>query len=60
MQHYIAERIIKAKYKRTKVVNYRQQNDNLNTLERLVLFLAATSTERIMMDISIFQDENMH
>ena len=33
MQHYIAERIIKAKYKRTKVVNYRQQNDNLNTLE---------------------------
>ena len=33
MQHYTAERIIKAKYKRTKVVNYRQQNDNLNTLE---------------------------
>ena len=33
MQHYIAERIIKAKYKRTKVVNYRQQNNNLNTLE---------------------------
>ena len=33
MQHYIAERIIKAKYKRTKVVNYRLQNDNLNTLE---------------------------
>ena len=33
MQHYIVERIIKAKYKRTKVVNYRQQNDNLNTLE---------------------------
>ena len=32
MQHYTAERIIKAKYKRTKVVNYRQQNDNLNTL----------------------------
>ena len=33
MQHYTAERIIKVKYKRTKVVNYRQQNDNLNTLE---------------------------
>ena len=33
MQHYTAERIIKAKYKKTKVVNYRQQNDNLNTLE---------------------------
>ena len=28
-----AKRIIKTKYKRTKVVNYRQQNDNLNTLE---------------------------
>ena len=33
MQHYTAERIIKRKYKRTKVVNYRQQNGNLNTLE---------------------------
>ena len=33
MQHYRAKRIIKTKYKRTKVVNYRQQNDNLNTLE---------------------------
>ena len=33
MQHYRAERIIKIKYKRTKVVNYRQQNYNLNTLE---------------------------
>ena len=35
MQHYTAERIIKTKYKRTKVVNYnyKQQNDNLNTLE---------------------------
>ena len=33
MKHYTAERIIKTKYKRTKVVNYRQQNDNLNTLE---------------------------
>ena len=33
MQHYTAEGIIKTKYKRTKVVNYRQQNDNLNTLE---------------------------
>ena len=33
MQHYTAERIIKTKYKRTTVVNYRQQNDNLNALE---------------------------
>ena len=33
MQHYAAERIIKTKYKKTKVVNYRQQNDNLNILE---------------------------
>ena len=33
MQHCIAERIIKTKYKKTKVVNYRQQNDNLNILE---------------------------
>ena len=33
MQHYTAERIIKTKYKRRKVVNYRQQNDNLNALE---------------------------
>ena len=33
MYHYTAERIIKAKYKRTKVVNYWQQNGNLNTLE---------------------------
>ena len=32
MQHYRAKRIIKTKYRRTKVVNYRQQNDNLNTL----------------------------
>ena len=33
MQHYTAERILKTKYKKTKVVNYRQQNDNLNILE---------------------------
>ena len=33
MQHYTAKRIIKAKYNRTKVVNYRQQNGNPNTLE---------------------------
>ena len=30
---YTAKRIIKVKYKRTKVVNYRQQDDNLNILE---------------------------
>ena len=33
MQLYTAERIIKTKYKKTKVVNYRQQNNNLNILE---------------------------
>ena len=33
MQHCRAKRIIKTKHKRTKVVNYRQQNNNLNTLE---------------------------
>ena len=32
-RHYIAERIIKRKYIKMKVVNYKQQNDNLNTLE---------------------------
>ena len=32
MQHYRVKRIIKTKYRRTKVVNYRQQNDNPNTL----------------------------
>ena len=36
MQHYTAERIIKTKYKKTKVVNYRQQNDNLNILETCI------------------------
>ena len=33
MQHCRAKRIIKTKYRRTKVVNYRQQNNNLNTLK---------------------------
>ena len=33
MQCYIAERVIKVKYRRKKVVNYRLQNENLNTLE---------------------------
>ena len=32
-QHYTAERIIRTKYKKTKVVNYRQQHDNPNILE---------------------------
>ena len=36
MQHYTAERIIKTKYKKTKVVNYRKQNDNLNTLDTCI------------------------
>ena len=33
MQHYTAERMITTKYKKTKVVNYRQQKDNHNILE---------------------------
>ena len=32
MHHYRAKRIIKAKYRETRVVNYRQNNDNFNTL----------------------------
>ena len=32
MHHYRAERIIKTKYRETKVVNYRQDNDYSNTL----------------------------
>ena len=32
MHHYRAERIIKTKYRETKVVNYRQDNDHSNTL----------------------------
>ena len=32
MQHYRAKRIIKTKYRKTKVVNYRQENENFSTL----------------------------
>ena len=32
MHHYRAERIIKTKYRETKVVNYRQDNDDSNIL----------------------------
>ena len=32
MHHYRANRIIKTKYRETKVVNYRQEDDNTNTL----------------------------
>ena len=32
MHHYRAKRIIKAKYGETRVVNYRQDNDDFNTL----------------------------
>ena len=32
MHHYRAKRIIKTKYRETKVVNYRQENDDSNTL----------------------------
>ena len=33
MLHYIAEQIITSQYKKTKLINYRQQRDNTNTLE---------------------------
>ena len=33
MPHYIAEQLITMKYKKTKLVNYRQQRDNANILE---------------------------
>ena len=32
MHHYRAKRIIKAKYREIRVVNYRQDNDDFNTL----------------------------
>ena len=32
MHHYRTERIIKTRYRETKVVNYRQDNDDFNTL----------------------------
>ena len=32
MHHYRAKRIIKTKYREIKVVNYRQDNDDFNTL----------------------------
>ena len=32
MHHYRAKRIIKAKYRETRVINYRQNNNNFNTL----------------------------
>ena len=32
MHHYSAERIIKTKYREMKVVNYRQENEDFNTL----------------------------
>ena len=32
MHHYRAKRIIKTKYRETKVVNYRQEDDDSNTL----------------------------
>ena len=32
MQQYMAKRNIKAKYRETRVVNYRQDNNNVNTL----------------------------
>ena len=32
MHHYRAKRIVKAKYREARVVNYRQDNDDFNTL----------------------------
>ena len=32
MHHYRAKRIVKAKYREIRVVNYRQDNNNFNTL----------------------------
>ena len=32
MHHYRAKRIVKAKYRETRVVNYRQDNEDFNTL----------------------------
>ena len=38
MHHYRAKRIIKAKYREMKVVNYRQENDDSNTLSACTFF----------------------
>ena len=38
MHHYRTERIIKTKYRETKVVNYRQDNDDSNTLSTSTFF----------------------
>ena len=47
MHHYRAKRIIKAKYRETRVVNYRQNNDDFNTLST---FLTVMSIEWTTMD----------
>ena len=44
MHHYRANRIIKMKYRKTKVVNYRQEDDDANTLSTV------TSIEQTMTD----------
>ena len=36
MHHYRANRIIEMKYRKTKVVNYRQEDDNTNTLSTCI------------------------
>ena len=36
MHHYRAKRIIKTKYRETRVVNYRQDNDDFNTLSTCI------------------------
>ena len=58
MSHYIAERIITSQYKKTKLINYRQQRDNANILETCT-FIDCTNTEQIMTDILTLQDENV-
>ena len=50
MHHYRANRIIKAKYRETRVVNYKQDNDDNDdfSTHRLVNFLTVMSIEWTM------------
>ena len=59
MPHYIAEQIITMKYKKTKVVNYRQQRDNLNILETCT-FIDYDQYRTNHMDTLTLQDKNAH
>ena len=46
------------KYKKTKLVNYRQQRNNLNILETCTFFWTVTNTEQNMTDTLTLQDKN--